>query len=70
MKYTEVFKSGWFYGITLIYFSFSVLSNLRIYKNLYIAEYLGILLGSFISTIIIYSIGYGIVKIYKKVTKR
>lgn len=70
MKYTEVFKSGWFYGITLICFSFSVLSNLRIYESLYIAEYLGILLGSFISTIIIYSIGYAIVKIYKKVTKR
>lgn len=70
MKYKNIFKSKWFYGITLAYFLIQIYINKEIYGTLYLAEYLGILASSFIIILINYSIYYGIVKIYKKVTKR
>lgn len=65
MKYKNVFKSAWFYVITFAYFLIQVFYNLQIYGTLYLAEYFGILIGSFIVAIIVYSIGYLIVKIEK-----
>jgi len=69
MKYKNGFKSPWFYSIAITYFLIQAINNLRIYGELYLAEYLGILIGSFIVVLIVYSIGYLIVKFSKKVTK-
>ena len=70
MKYINGFKSPWLYVVTFAYFLIQVFYNLRIYGKLYVAEYVGILIGSFIVVFFIYSIGYLMVKFSKKVTKR
>ena len=70
MKYKNGFKSTWFYGLIIIYFLIQVFYSLRIYEELYLAEYVGIFIGSFIVVLIVYSIGYLIIKTLKKVTKR
>lgn len=67
MRYINVFKSWKIYIITLVYF----LAQLYINRNIYLlpSEKVGILLGSFLFILLIYSIGYGIVKIYKTIYK-
>jgi len=70
MKYKNGFKSPWFYATAIICFLIQAVYNLRIYGELYLAEYFGILIGSFIVVLIVYSIGYLMVKFSKKVTKR
>ncbi len=70
MEYKNGFKSWKLYTITFIYFLIQVFYNLRIYGELYLAEYFGLLMGSCIVILIIYSVGYLLIKTFKKVTKR
>lgn len=70
MKYINAFTSWKIYAITLTYFVMQIIIIESAYGKIYFATYLGILLGSFITISFIYSIGYIIVKLFKKVTKR
>jgi len=70
MKYKDIFKSWWFYALIVVYFLFKVFTDLQEYGSLYFVEYIGILLGSFIGiwffVSLIWLIGKGFKKIFKK----
>jgi len=69
MKYKEIFKKWWFYALVLGWFIVMVLKDLQEYKSLYFVEYFGILIGSFISTLVLVSIGWLISRIFKSKKK-
>lgn len=74
MKYKQIFKSWWFYALVGFTSIWQILSQQRYYGNLFMAQYIGIIMGSFIATLIIVSlgwIGYKIFsKVFDKLTKR
>jgi len=56
MKYLNVFKAWWFYLPVIITFIINVNRDLKIYNTLFFSEYIGILIGSFVSVLALYSI--------------
>lgn len=67
MKYKDIFKSWWFYALIVIYFLFSVFTNLKAYGSLFIVEYAGILLGSFIGVLFFVSLFWLLGKAFSKI---
>jgi len=67
MKYKDIFKSWWFYALIVIYFIFTVFTNLKVYDKLFIVEYAGILLGSFIGVLFFVSLFWLLGKAFSKI---
>ena len=67
MKYKQIFKSWWFYALIIGYFIFSVFTNLQKYDKLFIVEYAGILLGSFIGVLFFVSLFWILGRIFKAI---
>ena len=70
MKYKDAFKSWTLYITILAYFLFQIQKNIKIYGELYLSEYSGILIGSFLVVVFVYSVGYLIIKIFSKISKK
>ena len=67
MKYKDIFKSWWFYVTIVVYALFTMFTNTISYGKLFLVEYLGIFIGSFVVILISTSIIFIIGKLFKKI---
>ena len=70
MKYKDIFKSWWFYVFIGVYFFYKVFTETIIYGKLFLVEYVGILLGSFIGILFFVSLIFLLIKLSKKIKKK
>lgn len=70
MKYRQIFTKFWFWICVAIYCLLEISAHLRNYGNIFVAEVLGYIVGSFIIVTIIMSLGFGFYKIVYRKHKR
>lgn len=69
-KYTDMFKSWIFWVTILVYSIYGIYLNKQIFGDLFLVEYLGIFIASFIWIFLIANIVFCVQKIYKKLVKK
>lgn len=63
MKYLDIFKKWYFWVLFLVDMVYSI----KYIQPVLIAEWMGFIIGSFIKILIIFSVGYGLYLIIKKI---
>ena len=70
MKYKEIFKKWWFWIILAILSLYKIIQNINSYGRLFLAGYLGTIIGAFMFIFTIYTILFLIIKLFNKVIKK
>ena len=70
MKYKEIFKKWWFWIVLTVLSIYKIIQNIASYGRLFLAGYLGIVIGTFIFIFTIDTIFFLIIKLLNKLFKK
>lgn len=70
MRYKQIFKRWWFWLLVILEFVLNIYAQLKVYGYLFLVEYFGIAIGSFINITLLASLVWLICKGIGKLRKK